>query len=71
MIYKISIKTTVAGIGSLLVGLGAFGKILNDFLLGEPVNFDQVSVAVAAITTGIGLIFARDNNLSSEDVGAK
>lgn len=68
---KFSWRTTGAGVAALLTGLGVLGKVLNDFLLGEPISFDQVSIALTAIGTGIGLICARDNNRSSEDVGAK
>lgn len=63
-------KTTLGGIVSILTALGMFGKILNDFGNGESVNLEQVGVAVAAISGGIGLLFARDNNVTSEEAGA-
>lgn len=64
-------KTTIGGVVAILTGLGMVGKILNDFMLGEPVNFEQVALAVGTIGTGFGLLFARDNTVTSEEAGAK
>ena len=64
-------KTTATGIGGLLVGLGMFGKVLNDFLLGETVQMEQLAIALAAISAGLSGIFARDNDVTSEEAGAK
>jgi hypothetical protein len=63
-------KTTLGGIVSILTGLGMFGKILNDFGTGEQINLEQVGVAVGAISAGAGLLFARDNQVTSEQAGA-
>lgn len=61
-------KTTVAGI---LTIVSAVSGAALAFLDGNPnTNVDWTTVA-AAITTGWGLIVARDNNKSSETVGAK
>lgn len=68
---KVSWKTTLGGIAALLSGLGMLGKVLNDFMTGQPVSFEQLAGAVTAIGAGIAGISARDNTLSSEDVGVK
>ena len=59
-------KTTVGGVGMILSGLAIFAEMLKSG------NFDgdKVSVAIAAIIGGFGLVFARDNNVSSEEAGA-
>jgi hypothetical protein len=64
-------KTTIMGIVAVLSGLGMFGKIISDFAAGRPVGFEEVSIAVATIGTGLGLIAARDNDVTSEDAGAE
>lgn len=64
-------KTTISGIVLILTGIGAFGKIVNDFMTNVPVNYDQVALAVGSIVGGIGLIAGRDNLTTSEDVGIK
>lgn len=64
-------KTTLSGIASFLAGLGMLGKLLNDFLLNEPINFEQLTIAVTAIAGGLAGVFARDNDKSSEEVGAR
>ncbi|HEY8562813.1 MAG TPA: hypothetical protein VIL74_20715 [Pyrinomonadaceae bacterium] len=68
---KLSWKTTLGGIAALLTGIGMLGKVINDFLLGEPVSFEQVTIAISAIGAGVAGIAARDNNVSSEDVGVR
>lgn len=68
---KFSWKTTVGGVAALLSGLGMLGKVLNDFMTGQPVNIEQVALALSAIGAGIAGISARDNTVTSEDVGAK
>lgn len=50
-------KTTLAGIGAILVAVGAAMKALFD---GDPsTNFDITST-VTAVSAGIGLILAKD-----------
>lgn len=65
---KKSWKTTTAGIGAILV---AVGSILQAQFDGDPTTVPQYEVAIAAIMAGIVGLFARDNNVSSEDAGAK
>jgi hypothetical protein len=50
-------NTTVAGIGSILVAVGAVLTALFD---GDPLTLPDYATAVAAILAGIGLIMARD-----------
>lgn len=66
-----SVKTTFAGVAAILVGLGMLGKIINDFLLGESVNMEQLAIAITAISGGAAGIFARDNTVSSQEVGIR
>jgi hypothetical protein len=61
-------KTTILGIAGILVAVGTAARALLD---GDPATTINIEMTIAAITTGIGLIFARDNNKTSEDVGAK
>lgn len=61
-------KTTVAG------ALTALIPVLNAvqaFIDGDPATVPDWGLAIAGVTAGLGLIFARDNNVSSESAGAK
>ena len=61
-------KTTVAGV------LTAIIPVLNAvqaFIDGDPATVPDWGLAIAAVTAGLGLFFARDNNVSSEEAGAK
>jgi hypothetical protein len=62
---RISWKTALSGIAAIGVG---FFEIANGFTNGKPIDW---ALAGTSISTGIGLIFARDNNKTSEEVGAK
>lgn len=64
-------KTTLTGLAAIVGGIGLLINIAIKFADGEAVNAEQVVTALAAISTGIGLIAARDNSKTSEDVGAK
>lgn len=62
---KRSIKTTIAGV---LTGVIILATQVLNLINGEPVSIEAVAAGLGAI--GIG-IFARDNNVTSEDAGAK
>jgi hypothetical protein len=61
-------KTTAAGIGAVLV---AVGSALNATFDADPATVADWGAVVAAVIAGVGLLFARDNNVSSEAAGAK
>jgi hypothetical protein len=61
-------KTTVTGVAAILTAVGAALTALFD---NDPNTTLDVTVTASAIMAGIGLIFARDNNVSSEDAGVK
>lgn len=61
-------KTTAAGIGAVLV---AVGSALNASFDADPATVADWGAVVAAVIAGVGLLFARDNNVSSEAAGAK
>jgi hypothetical protein len=50
-------KTTLAGIGAILVAVGGALKALFD---GDPSTNLDITAAAAAISAGIGLILAKD-----------
>jgi len=50
-------KTTIAGIGAILVAVGAALKAQFD---GDPTTNIDIGATIAAITAGIGLIVAKD-----------
>ena len=60
-----SYKTTLAGIAAILVAAASVFTGLSD---GTAVDWTAV---IGAVIAGIGLIAARDNNVSSEQAGAK
>jgi hypothetical protein len=61
-------KTTVTGIAAILTAVGAALTALFD---NDPATTLDVTVTASAIMAGIGLIFARDNGVTSEEAGAK
>jgi predicted Zn-dependent protease len=63
---KSSWKTSLAGVASILTGLLA---LVHSGQNGTITTAD-ITTALTAITAGVGLIFARDNNVSSEEAGA-
>lgn len=50
-------KTTLAGVGAILVALGAALKAQFD---GDPTTNIDIGATIAAVTAGLGLIAARD-----------
>lgn len=50
-------KTTLAGIGAILVAVGGAMKALFD---GDPSTNLDLTTTIAAISAGIGLIMAKD-----------
>lgn len=61
-------KTTLAGIGLILTSLG---QVMTARFDSDLMTNPQWEVLIAAVIAGVGLFMARDNNKSSEDVGAK
>jgi len=61
-------RTTGLGICTIVAALAGAGKVLLD---GDPSTSPDWATVIAAITAGIGLIAARDNGKTSEQVGAK
>ena len=62
-------KTTQAGIAMLGAGLALIGTALKDG--AQLSDLQSLVEAVAAISGGMGLIFARDRNVTSEESNAK
>lgn len=58
-------KTTTAGVSGILTGLGMIAKAIHDG------DYSQFGTAITAIIGGVGLLFARDFDKSSEDMGIK
>lgn len=63
-----SYKTTGAAIAALIVAAAA---VISAYVDGDPETVPNWSVAIGIAVASIGLFFARDNDKSSEDVGAK
>lgn len=62
-------KTTVCGIlGIVVAGINFIAMPMLD---ADPATLPNYTAFVAALTAGIGLLFARDNNVSSEQAGVK
>lgn len=61
-------RTTVAGVGAMLV---AIGGALSATFDNDPATTADWTAVIAACIAGFGLLFARDNKVSSEKAGAK
>lgn len=64
---KRSWKTTAAGTGAILVAVGGALTAIG----ADKDVATAIATAIPAIFAGIGLLAARDNDKSSEQVGAK
>ena len=56
-------KTTLAGIGAILVAIGGTLKALFD---NDPSTTVDLTTTIAAVTAGIGLIWAKDAEKKTE-----
>ncbi len=65
---KTSWKTTTSGIIAIIVAVCGAASVLID---ADPTTNPDFSSLIASIIAGIGLISARDNKVTSENVGAK
>lgn len=61
-------KTSAAGIAAIVVAVASCVQAQFD---GDPLTVPNWEVAIAAILSGLGLLFARDNGVTSEQAGAK
>lgn len=61
-------KTTATGVVTILA---AVLNAASAFLDNDPLTVPDWNGVVIAISAGIGLLFARDNKVTSEDAGAK
>lgn len=62
-------KTTLCGILGVIAA--AITLVVQPLLDGDPSTVPQWGAFVTAATAALGLVFARDNDRSSEDVGIK
>jgi len=56
-------KTTLAGIGAILVAIGGAMKALFD---SDPATNLDLAATIAAVTAGIGLVMAKDADKKPE-----
>jgi hypothetical protein len=68
ILQKRSWKTTGAGLAAIMTVVGAALTQLTD---GNPATNPDWSIVLPAVASGFGLMFARDNDKSSEEVGAQ
>ena len=60
-------KTTAAGLSAIVAAVAGAAKLMLD---ADPNTNPDWTALIAAVTAGVGLIAARDNDKSSEDVGS-
>jgi hypothetical protein len=63
-----SYRTTLLGLATIIGAISSAAIALTD---GDPLTQPDWAILTAAITTGLGLIQARDNKVSSEAAKAK
>lgn len=61
-------RTTLAGV--LTAAIAVFA-VVAAFLDNDPNTVPQWDIAIAAVIAGAGLVFARDNAVTSEKAGAQ
>lgn len=61
-------KTTLAGIAAII---GAIALAISHQFDADPTTIADWGAVFTVVAAGVGLLFARDNNRSSEEVGAK
>lgn len=60
-------RTTTAGIGAILI---AVGSALGAQFDNDPATVADWGAVIAAVIAGVGLLFARDNKVTSEQAQA-
>lgn len=68
---KSSWKTTLGGAGGLVVAAIALLTVVSGFLNGDPITLTQVIAVIGGVSTAVTGLSARDNDVTSEDAGAK
>jgi hypothetical protein len=61
-------KTTLAGVGAILVAVGGALKALFD---GDPTTNLDITTTIAAVTAGLGLIMAKDADKTAAAIDPK
>ena len=61
-------KTTLAGVGAILVAVGGALKALFD---GDPATNLDITTTIAAVTAGLGLIMAKDADKTAAAIDPK
>ena len=61
-------KTTLAGIGAILVAVGGALRAAFD---GDPTTNLDIAATIAAVTAGIGLIMAKDADKTAASIDPK
>lgn len=59
-------KTTALGLAGIITALG---NALTAFLDNDPLTVPDLGLVINAVTLGLGLIFARDNKVTSKELG--
>jgi len=65
---KKSWKTSAAGIAAIVISIASIAQAQFD---ADPLTVPNYEIAIAAIMSGLVGLFARDNDVSSEQAGVK